>query len=138
MLQRLLQYKEFCNDNLEESQLSEEDWTTIQDIIKVLNPVYKATITLQRSQLLLGDFYKLWLNLKLQVKTINSSAAKVLLHCLEARESKILNNEAVNAAIFLDPRLKRLLSCEQKAKAKKHLKYIAFRMLSLNQVWIVY
>lgn len=75
MLKRLLQYKKFCNDNLETSHLSEEEWITIQDIVKILNPVYETTMKLQESQLLLGDFYKLWLTLKLQVKTINSNAA---------------------------------------------------------------
>ncbi|XP_018405103.1 PREDICTED: uncharacterized protein LOC108781587 [Cyphomyrmex costatus] len=133
MLQRLLQYKTFCNDIVGTSRLSEQEWITIQDIVKVLRPVYEATMKLQESQLLVGDFYKLWINLKLQVDTLRSSVADALSHYLERRESQILKNEAVNAAIFLDPRLKRLLSSERKIKAKKHLKSIAARMFILNQ-----
>lgn len=136
MLKRLLQYKDFCKENLEASFLAEENWITIQNIVTVLAPVYAATIQLQESQLLFGDFYKLWVNLKIQITIINTSASENLLKFLEIREFQILNNDIINAATFLDPRLKCLLSSEQKSKAKKHLKNLAIRMLSLNKVCI--
>ena len=69
---------------------------------------------------------------------MTSNAAGLILNHIEARESQLLKNDAINAAIFLDPRLKRLLPADQKAKAKKHLKIIAAQMLSLKQVCIMY
>lgn len=134
MLKGLLEYKDYCNNNVGILSLSEEEWKKIHDIVEALGPVYAATIKLQGSQLLLGDFYKLWIQLKIEVEQINSSAAKNLLNCLKVRERLILNNDIVNAAVFLDPRLKLLLSVEEKAAAKKHLKNIAKRMLLLHQV----
>lgn len=136
MLKGLLLYQRFCNENLGKSSLTKDEWIKIQNIVTVLTPIYTATIQLQESQLLLTDFYKLWLNLKMEIESTKTSTAETLLDCLQLREDQILHNEILNAAIFLDPRIKRLLSREQKDRAKKHLKSVAMRMLSLKQVCI--
>lgn len=136
ILKGLLCYQQFCDDNLGPFSLPEEDWNRIINIVKVLRPVHATTMELQRSQLLLGDFYKLWLNIKLQMKLNRIDIANTLMKCVQARESQILQNDPLCAAIYLDPRLKRLLKTEEKAQAIKHLKALATRMILLNQVSI--
>lgn len=136
MLKRLLQYEDFCKEHVKKSNLTKVEWITIHNIVKILNPVYTATIQLQESQLLLGNFYKLLLNLKCQLKKMRTNAAENLLNYMQQRESTILDNDIVNAAIFLDPRLKHLLSKHDKITARKDLKIVAQRMLELRQVCI--
>lgn len=89
---------------------------------------------MQTEQLFIGDFYKHWLNLKIQLQSMASETANIILAKLKDRESQLLDNDALNAALFLDPRLKRLLSTEKKTEAKKHLKKVAAHMLSFKQV----
>jgi len=84
MLQRLLKYKDFCNENLKKPlALLEEEWILIEDIVKTLLLLNEATLHLQTTQLFFGDFYKLWLNLKLQLKIKNTNIAEVVLYCFE-------------------------------------------------------
>lgn len=47
-----------------------------------------------------------------------------------------MRNNLLYAAIYLDPRIKRVLKAEEKAKAIKHLKALAISIISLNQVCI--
>ncbi|XP_020296595.1 zinc finger BED domain-containing protein RICESLEEPER 3-like, partial [Pseudomyrmex gracilis] len=134
MLERLLEHKDFCKENLKGPlALTEEEWNEIQELISILKPLSKTTLTMQTEQLFFGDFYKHWLNLKIQLQSMASETANTILAKLKSRESQLLDNDALNAAIFLDPRLKRLLSTEKKTEAKKHLKKVAAHMLSIKQ-----
>lgn len=93
ILKGLLQYEQFCTENSDVCSFTEEDWTAIHDLVKVLGPVYTATMQLQESQLLLGDFYKLWVDLKYKLKGMQTKAADDLLDCLEESEPQILNHD---------------------------------------------
>lgn len=122
MLQRLLEHKNFCIENLNESLLlSSDEWIEIQEIVSALSPLHNATLKLQE-QLFLGDFYKLWIDLKVQLRFMDTETSRVIYSYLENRAPQILNNDAINAAVFLDPRLRRLLPSQKKGECKKHLK----------------
>lgn len=71
MLRKLLQFKEFCGANMKEP-LAEKKWDSIKEIVATLKPVYEATIKLQEEQLILSDFYAVWLNMKAQLEHMNS------------------------------------------------------------------
>lgn len=115
MLKKVFELKQFCEEHLDAGhQLTPSEWAYIQNIGDVLSPVYKTTLTLQKEQLLLGDFYKVWLEQKLAIKAINGEMAKKLFDRLEEREKNLLENITICAALYLDPRFRRLLSNEKK------------------------
>lgn len=137
MLQKFLQFKEFCGANMKES-LAEKEWDSIKEIVAALKPVYEATMKLQEEQLILGDFYAVWLNMKAQLEHMNSNTASLVLGCIKSRESNLLNSDVLSAALFLDPRLRRTLGSEKKVTAKNHLKKVAAQMISLRRVGTIY
>lgn len=123
MLKRLLGLKEFCISNLSGSEnLKSSEWVLIENLVVVLEPVHELTLKLQRSQLILGDFYKFWMELIFKLKNVNTEHSKKLLANIESRQSNLLENDTMYAALFLDPRFRRLLSSTKKEAAKRHLK----------------
>lgn len=136
MLRTVFHYKDFCQQNFK--ILTTEEWVTIESIVSVLSPIHTLTLKLQGCQLLLGDFYKYWLEMTLHLKNQNQELSLKLLNCIELRQTELVDNETMNAALFLDPRFRRLLSREKIQSAKNHLKYIIHRVESLKMVIIVY
>lgn len=136
MLRTVLDYKDFCQQNF--TLLTTEEWVTIESIVSVLSPIHTLTLKLQACQLLLGDFYKYWLEMTLHLKNQNHELSSKLLNCIELRQTELVDNETMNAALFLDPRFRRLLSREKMQSAKNHLKHIIHRVESLKMVIIVY
>ncbi|KAH8284911.1 hypothetical protein KR054_002596, partial [Drosophila jambulina] len=80
-----------------------------------------------------SDFFILWMELKLKAEKSQNYLMKELLAQLKVRERQLLENKAFLAAIYMDPRINLLLSEQQKATAKTHLKQIALRIFSLNE-----
>lgn len=115
MILSLLPLKKFCTDEVKEMRLSELDWAFCQNFIEIFKPVKIATKDLQAQQLTLGDFYKVWLQLSLKIKTLtttakNKSLAEELYKNLIKRESFIFNNnKCLVAALYLDPRFRNIL-----------------------------
>lgn len=69
MLKSLLAYKAFCCSQVEAAlNLREPEWKLIEEMATILEPVCIATLKLQEEQLFLSDFYKIWLNMKLEVQ----------------------------------------------------------------------
>lgn len=140
MLQKLISYKEMCTDHLKDP-LSDSEWIEVENLEATLKPAYILTMKLQEEQLPLGDFFKAWLTLEVVLKKESeiSAMAGDFLKCIERRESEIVNNDIMISALFLDPRFRRVLTLEQKSKAKQYLKYLANQIIKLKQViWIVY
>lgn len=137
MLQKLKIFKNFCGEHLDTSlKLSSPEWEKIDELVAILNPVFIATQKLQTEQLFLGDFYKLWLELKLSVDAMKTTKSKLLFICLEKREENLLNNATIISAVYLDPRIRRIL-LQNPIKimtAKTHLKRIFQKIYDLTQV----
>jgi bifunctional polynucleotide phosphatase/kinase len=109
MLERLIELKEFIAELTNEGKnqnlkLTEQDWSRIEDIIKILKPARILTTVLQSEQLTIGDFYGSWLKCQLEISKFNSSFAKNLLKHMKKRLAVLLTSEVVLAALYLDPR----------------------------------
>lgn len=99
------------------------DWIFVEKFCEAYKPIYIATKELQESNLVIGDFYKVWLNCKIRLDALQQNAyAQTLSGCMGVREKKMLNNNHFLAGIFLDPRFNFLgtshITNEEKAKAK--------------------
>jgi len=141
MLKNVCVYKEFSEEHLSEHlQLTESNWEEINLLLSALEPIFIATQKLQREQLFFGDFYKLWLETKLSVKSMENTHSKDLAKCLEKREVNLTQNEVVLSAIYLDPRIRRVLIKNpiQQVYAKNHLTALMRKILSVNKKVILY
>lgn len=103
-----------------------QKWEVIKEIVNVLKVPYQATIVLQMEDFRLSDFYATWIhmNTKLQKqankKTI-TDLANILLDKLKGRQTKLLDNPTMSAAIAIDPRFCSQLNNQQKYTAIKTL-----------------
>lgn len=133
MLDKLLKFKEICNVHLNRPLLDEE-WDKLNDLLVILSPLNETTLKLQCEQLVMGDSYKAWFELKVKLELLDTEASSSVLNCIQTREPHLLNADVLNAAIFLDPRFRRLLTSNKKDEARGHLKKLAVQVNGLNQV----
>lgn len=107
-LSSLKSNKEFiCSitKNDKDVALNEESWKFIDDFADGFEPMAKLTISLQSSQLTMGDFYLAWLRCKLLLGKKDHPLSEQLLANMESRESALTNNKAFLAALFFDQRI---------------------------------
>ncbi|XP_029167403.1 uncharacterized protein LOC114937896, partial [Nylanderia fulva] len=137
MLEHLLLLKDYC-EKLAVTKfqnfmtLKDNEWTKIEEICAALQPSKICTKKLQAEQLTLSDFFGVWYETKMMTETIHTPFATLILEQMISREQKLLNNDALLSAVFLDPRYKILLDKTQIEKARNHLKHIWTKIISLN------
>lgn len=97
----------------------------------------------QEEQLHYGDFYAQWLKCKLftqriadenseSVGNVKYKIAHILLESIEKRTMKLLENEGINACLFMDPRFHHTLTGEKRTEATIYLKKIWDKVKALN------
>lgn len=70
MVERLLELKSFCLRHCAvdaELDVAEDLWHFMVDFVDIFIPIKMTTLQLQNKQMLLGDFYKVWLKLKIEL-----------------------------------------------------------------------
>ena len=123
MLKRLITCRDVCGTISEVSSIiSSQFWSSLINLVACLDPVNAATVKLERQDLTIGDFYIIWLNCKNQLQEIDHSFAKNLIDAMQEREKKLLKNDVVLEALYLDRRLNVMLNDQQCEKAKTLLK----------------
>ena len=102
-------------------RLSKSSWDNIEEILLILNPLASLTSQLQHEKLTVSSFFEYWTLAKAKLKILakTSNKSKQMIECFEAREKKIFENEIILAGAFLDPRLKSLLTDDQRNVAKE-------------------
>lgn len=132
MVEKLFDLKEFL---AEQSNVNiDVDWDWMETYIDAFKDSYEATLKLQEKQLVYSEFFIIWMELKLKCEKGQNYIKKKLLSQIKIRESKLLENDALLAAIYMDPRVNCILTDQQKWMAKQNLKKIAFRLFELKQV----
>lgn len=137
MLENLLLLKDYCEElALTKFQnfvtLKDNEWTKIEEICAALRPSKICTKKLQAEQLTLSDFFGIWYETKMMTEAIHTPFATLILEQMISREQKLLNNDVLLSAVFMDPRYKILLEKTQKERAKNHLKHVWTKIISLN------
>lgn len=81
------------------------NWQFIEAYVHAFEPLYDATIAIQREQCTLGDFFGQWLTVTGKLEMMPSNMFRdAILHSMKSREKRLLNNYAVQAALYVDPR----------------------------------
>lgn len=133
----------FCADveKLKAFQLLKKKWIILEEMCYVLSIPYKATIRLQKRSLTLSDVFGIWTTTQLHLKNcielkkkFKTDLAKHLLNDINERKETVFNNPLMTAALFLDPRFRRVIVQDEEKmdEAKKTLKNIWRRLLTLG------
>lgn len=118
--------------------LSDDEWETVDGMLKDLRPVRKATSQVQREDMTLGEFLSIWTVAVMSLKKLSaasSSLATSLVSAMEARcegvmysdrrrgerQPPLLEYPSFHAAVFMDPRFFSLLTAQQIQEAKTYL-----------------
>lgn len=116
--------------------LTEDEWTHLNEIVKVLRHPYHVTQLLQRVNFTLSDFYAAWLELQFVLQEIfekdstNKLAESILNATNEDKHEHLIRNPSLLCSVFLDPRVKSALLCDRKQSdvAMKHLSELYNRL----------
>lgn len=93
-----------------ECKLLLKKWSILKEIVRILKIPYTATVKLQNSELILSEAYAIWVIMKLHLESIIQKGStqtgldKKLLNALNNRQAAVVNNPAMKAALYLDPR----------------------------------
>lgn len=127
-----MELKDFC---IELGQMSERyvfrpsAWSEIESIIPALKLFAEKMNDLQAEVLTLSDMYGIWFDLKLSLKELpGSDFIDRMLMNLNARESKLFDSPVLFACVYLDPRLRTLLTPQQKDDAINHLRKLFLKL----------
>ncbi|XP_065314956.1 uncharacterized protein LOC135923893 [Gordionus sp. m RMFG-2023] len=100
-------------------------WDRIDAYLTVLSSVNLCTIKLQEKSCTIGDFFKLWLECKLDLEEINNESSNNLINCLDYRQKYLFDNNVFRSGIYMDPRFNYqngiYLSESDKLLAREHL-----------------
>lgn len=99
-------------------------WIKIKEIHKILNILYEITISSQKFDLTLSDFYGCWLLSHIKLRQFPSeqcetNLVQMLLFALNKRKPALLDNTFMLCALFLDLRYKVELTSQQNDLAKR-------------------
>lgn len=132
----LVKFEEFCEKHIKKAvRLTSSEWNDLKSLVETLEPANHATEKLQNSQLFMGDFYMLWLELKLTVQAGKSCHSQALSQCIIKREEGLLGCNSVICSIYLDPRIRRVLleNPVSLMVAKSELKQLFLKIIHVNQ-----
>lgn len=89
--------------SLEEGNLvSENLWHFLEEFVIAFEPVYSCTKKLQKEQFTIGDSLRCWIDLKMQLTNVNNEMSKEMLSCMLNRQTLLVDNDLVKAALYLD------------------------------------
>lgn len=139
-LERLLTLRPFCErcgmnaiaKKYWNYLLKTEEWSEVEPIVRVLKWPYKLTQKLQAENLTLSDVYGHWTTMELKLRKETHSLAEILLRHLLPRRKAVLDNSAMVAAVYLDPRYNRLLDMDKRNEAVQFLQNLSTRVAALN------
>lgn len=133
MVKHLLELKDFIeemdNENL---ALTESQWTQTKELENLLSHPFNVTKRLQCDDLTPGKFLLEWKSLLYRLNKNGGLIAEGIASSMMKRESLLLENELLLAAIHVDPMSRLLLNSEHIAIGKKALYDVAVRMKGLR------
>ncbi|CAI6365865.1 unnamed protein product [Macrosiphum euphorbiae] len=144
MLYRLLELKDFClkfQETMNDLKLSLPDWDNIEKMVAALEPAKIGLVSLQKSDITIGDFFAIWWNILAKLQKVDSLLSRAIIIAMNRRSILMFEEHIFSAVIYLDPRFQRMLTIDQKSIAKNHLnntwnamKYISEKIVNNDVV----
>lgn len=100
-------------------------WSILTNLMDVLKLPFDVTMGLQHSAFTMSDFYGDWLRMTRKLEQLSSQAepnpfAHTLLEKIKQREPALMNNSAMLAAVYLDPRYRFQIGRRRKQNRQNH------------------
>lgn len=109
--------------------ITDEQWGLCSEMVLVLKPACEITDRMQKEMYVPSDLYGDWLELKLQFELLEHiPLAANILRSMIKREKGIVDTPNMLASVYIDLRMRVLLSDEQKSIALKHLSDVRKRL----------
>lgn len=107
-------------------RMEEMAWNDLIDLVAVLQIMSNKMDYLQKPDVTMSDAYGLWLELEGSLKRLDNPFARIMLNSVLHRRSemRIIENDVMISALFLDLRFNLLLTSNQRDTAIKHLRYM--------------
>lgn len=93
--------------------LTETEWNELDCCISTLKPFKMYSTKLQNECSTLSDFFGYWMSLKISLANKSDNLSTNLLKQMDSRHDVLINNPALVAAVYLDPRYQRALKSQK-------------------------
>lgn len=120
--------------------LTEFEWKVIDEIINIMEPLYKKMKDMQADSFTLADFYGSWIFIRVCLIQYSKKANRItdlpekLLKHMKIYEPKLFMNPLLLAAVYLDPRYSQTLVGKQKAVARNIIEAVHNRDVVIPNV----
>lgn len=115
-------------------KLLQKIWEALKELERILYIPYLTTVLLQKNEFTLSDFFGCLKVITMKLEQLiakpgpkHTKLAEKLLHSMNARKSKMIDNPLMLCALYLDPRYK----CELDAYPEKQ----QLVQLTLDSIW---
>lgn len=114
--------------------LSAQDWESYANAEKILKYPYEATMKMQEESLTLVDFFVIWRNLSMILKSLKLKMAEDIVQAMKIRENdtKILKAPPTLACVFLHFKYGLILDDSEKSMAVQHIINVWQRIKSVS------
>jgi hypothetical protein len=125
-----------ATQNDESIKITEDLWSYLDQFVSSFKPISEATDLLQKQEIVIGDFLRIWLKCEFDLEDIDSEMSNQLFQAMLIRKKILFESSAFSAAIFLDPRFHNAnfqeFTEDMKIRAENHLVQTWERMILLN------
>lgn len=98
------------NTALKDLILTETEWNELDNCISTLKPFKIYSTKLQKESSTLSDFFGYWICMKISLANKSEIFSINLLEQMNSRHDVLINNPALIAGVYLDPRYQRALT----------------------------
>lgn len=98
------------NTALKDLILTETEWNELDNCISTLKPFKIYSTKLQKESSTLSDFFGYWMCMKISLANKSEILSINLLEQMNSRHDVLINNPALIAGVYLDPRYQRALT----------------------------
>jgi hypothetical protein len=112
--------------------MTDAQWRQATELRDLLLKAYEVTKKLQYADITPGYFYRKWSGLRLYYENNGSILATEIAKSMKKRESELLNNGLLLAAVYLDVHNMDLLPEDSVEKAKESVAYLVLRLQGLE------
>ena len=135
MIQRLMGLKDASLDlSHPDLTLTDNQWNEVKQLEELLWHPFLTTKQMQSAHLTPGSFYKEWKTLIFKPSNIGGKLADAIRASMQHREAKLMNNDVLLLAIYVDPKYRITSNKEQLERDRRTLVNIATNMQNFSKI----
>ena len=135
IIQRLLELKDALLD-LAHPDLTQTDyqWNVVKQLKELLQHTFLTSKQMQSAHLTPGSFYKEWKTQIFKLSHIGGKLADAIRASMQHRDAKLMNNDVLLSAIYVDPKYRITSNTEQLERGRRTLVNIAIDVQNFSKI----